>query len=54
MQNDLEAGRRFELESLSGAVVRLGREAGVATPIHSFVYAALKPALMAAENARMA
>jgi 2-dehydropantoate 2-reductase len=49
MQNDLAAGRRFELESLSGAVVRLGREAGVATPVHSFVYAALKPALLAAE-----
>jgi 2-dehydropantoate 2-reductase len=54
MQNDLEAGRRFELESLSGAVVRLGREAGVATPVHTFVYAALKPALMAAEKAHTA
>lgn len=51
MQNDLEAGRRFELESLSGAVKRLGKEAGVATPVHSFVYTALKPALLRAERA---
>ena len=40
---DLERGRRLELEGLSGAVVRLGREAGVPTPVHATVYAALKP-----------
>ena len=26
-----------------GAVVRLGREAGIDTPIHRFIYAALSP-----------
>lgn len=40
---DLERGRRLELDGLSGAVVRLGREANVPTPVHATVYAALKP-----------
>jgi 2-dehydropantoate 2-reductase len=39
---DLEAGRRLELEAMSGTVVRYGREAGVETPVHSVIYAALK------------
>jgi 2-dehydropantoate 2-reductase len=40
---DLLAGRRLELESLNGEVVRLGRELGVPTPLNSRVYEALKP-----------
>ena len=40
---DLEAGRRLELEWLSGAVRRLGAEAGVPTPYAATAYAALKP-----------
>jgi ketopantoate reductase len=40
---DLERGRRLELDGLSGAVIRLGRQTGVPTPVHSTVYAALKP-----------
>lgn len=40
---DLERGRPLELEGLSGAVHRLGREAGVRTPVTSTIYAALKP-----------
>jgi 2-dehydropantoate 2-reductase len=43
MANDLMRGRRLELESLSGYVVRKGRELGVATPVHAFAYACLKP-----------
>jgi 2-dehydropantoate 2-reductase len=43
MLEDLERGRRIELPWLSGAVVRLGREAGVATPIHGFIATVLKP-----------
>jgi 2-dehydropantoate 2-reductase len=43
MLEDLERGRRLELPWLSGAVVRLGRQAGVPTPIHRFVAAVLKP-----------
>jgi 2-dehydropantoate 2-reductase len=43
MLEDLERGRRLELPWLSGAVVRLGREAGVPTPIHGFISTVLKP-----------
>jgi len=43
MLMDLEAGRRLELEWLSGAVVQFGRELNVSTPIHQAIYAALKP-----------
>ena len=39
---DLLAGKPLELDWLSGAVKRLGREAGVATPYHDAAYAALK------------
>ncbi|HKD26462.1 MAG TPA: 2-dehydropantoate 2-reductase [Xanthobacteraceae bacterium] len=42
MQIDLEAGRRLELDWLSGAVARIGDELRVPTPIHHFIYAALK------------
>lgn len=40
---DLERGRRLELDGLSGAIVRLGRALGVATPVHRLVHTALKP-----------
>lgn len=43
MLEDLERGKRLELPWLSGAVVRLGKAAGVATPIHSFIATVLKP-----------
>lgn len=43
MLEDLERGKRLELPWLSGAVVRLGEAAGVATPIHSFIATVLKP-----------
>ncbi len=42
MLGDLRAGRRLELESLSGTVVRLGRALGVDVPFHDTAYAALK------------
>jgi 2-dehydropantoate 2-reductase len=45
MANDLLRGRRLELESLSGYIVRKGRELGVPTPVHAFAYACLKPYL---------
>jgi 2-dehydropantoate 2-reductase len=38
---DVEAGGPTELEDLSGTVSRLGREAGVETPVHDTVTAAL-------------
>jgi 2-dehydropantoate 2-reductase len=40
---DLERGRRLELDGLSGAVMRLGAQTGIPTPVHSTAYAALKP-----------
>ncbi len=43
MLMDLERGKRLELEWLSGAVCRLGRETGVDTPVHRVVLAALGP-----------
>jgi 2-dehydropantoate 2-reductase len=43
MLEDLERGRRLELPWLSGAVVRLGKEAGVPTPTHEFITAVLSP-----------
>ncbi len=38
---DLEAGRPTEIDDLSGAVSRLGREVGVETPMHDVATAAL-------------
>lgn len=40
---DLERGRPLELEWLSGAIHRMGKQAGVPTPVHSTTYAALRP-----------
>ena len=34
---DIENGRRTEIETLSGTIVRLGREHGVETPVHARV-----------------
>ena len=43
MYHDLARGRRLELESLSGLIVRRGRELGIPTPFHAMAYACLKP-----------
>lgn len=43
LATDLKRGRRLEVDSLAGAVVRLGREHGVPTPLNFAVYAALEP-----------
>lgn len=45
MFHDLNKGRPLELDSLSGHVVRKGRELGVPTPVHEMAYLALKPYL---------
>jgi len=52
MLEDLERGRRLELPWLSGAVARLGAEAGVKTPIHSFITTVLKPYVNGARRER--
>ena len=43
MHGDFEAGRVTELDALSGAVIRLGKQIGVKTPVHSFFYSVLLP-----------
>ncbi len=42
MLGDLERGNRLELPWLTGAVVRLGRDLGVPTPVSDFVHTILK------------
>lgn len=43
MQRDLAAGKPSELEAWTGAVVRLGKAAGIDTPAHTFIYEKLLP-----------
>jgi 2-dehydropantoate 2-reductase len=43
LQRDISAGRPSELKAWNGAVARLGREAGVATPLNDFLYHSLLP-----------
>ena len=41
MLADVENGRRLEIEDMSGAVVRLGEQLDVPTPVHRVFYALL-------------
>ena len=43
MHADFENGRPTELDALNGAVVRMGTEARIPTPINDFIYAVLAP-----------
>ncbi len=43
MQRDIMEGRPSELESQTGAVVRLGAQQGVPTPVNAFLYGVLLP-----------
>ncbi len=43
LQRDIAARRPSELEAWTGAVVRLGREAAVSTPLSGGIYACLLP-----------
>lgn len=43
MQRDIMGGRRSELLEQTGSVVRLGRAAGVPTPVHEVLLACLLP-----------
>ena len=42
MLQDLERGKRLELEAMHGTAVRLGKTLGVPTPVNHFIYTALK------------
>ena len=39
---DIEAGRKTEVDMFAGTVMRLGKEVGVATPVNEFMYHAIK------------
>jgi 2-dehydropantoate 2-reductase len=43
LQRDIVGGRPSELDALTAALVRLGDEVGVATPLHAFLYHSLLP-----------
>lgn len=43
MQRDIMAGRPSELDAQNGTVVRLGKEAGVETPVNGMIYSSLLP-----------
>jgi len=50
MQRDIMDGKPSELETQTGAVVRLGQEAGVETPVNNFIYNCLLPMEMRARG----
>ena len=52
MQRDIQAGRPSELEDQVGAVVRLGEELEVPTPVHRTLFATLLPSERQARRAR--
>jgi 2-dehydropantoate 2-reductase len=50
MQRDIIEGRPSELESQNGAMVRLGQEVGVETPLNTFIYHSLLPSELNARD----
>lgn len=50
LQRDIVDGKPSELESWNGAVVRLGRKVGVATPLNTFIYQSLLPLELQAQD----
>jgi 2-dehydropantoate 2-reductase len=42
MQRDVAAGRRLEYDAINGAVVRVGKETGLPTPVHEVCWTCLK------------
>ena len=50
MQRDIMEGKPSELENQVGAIVRLGKEGGIQTPVNSLIYAALLPQEMKARG----
>ena len=49
LAKDFTENRPVELEGMTGTVVRMGKEAGIATPVNDALYAILKPAAMRIE-----
>ena len=52
LAKDFQEGRPVELDGLTGAVIRLGKRAGVPTPLNEALYAVLKPWALRIENSQ--
>ena len=50
LQRDIMEGRPSELDAQAAALVRLGEQAGVDTPLHTFIYHSLLPMEMQARG----
>lgn len=50
LAKDFQEGNPVELEGLTGTVIRLGKQAGVPTPLSDAIYAILKPWALRIEN----
>jgi 2-dehydropantoate 2-reductase len=50
LQRDVMDGRPSEIDAQAGALVRLGQEVGVATPLHTFLYHSVLPMEMRARG----
>ena len=42
MLQDVEAGRKTEVDAFGGTMIRLGRETGVPVPVNQTLYSLLK------------
>lgn len=51
LAKDFRDGNRVEIEGITGAVIRLGKRAGVPTPITEMIYSLLKPAALRIDKA---
>ncbi|MFC2135870.1 ketopantoate reductase family protein [Bacteroidota bacterium] len=49
-QRDIMEGRPSELEALNGAVVRMGKDLSIETPVNEFIYSSLLPMELIARN----
>ena len=52
MQRDIAAGKPSELESQTGAVIRLARDSGVPVPTHELIYETLSQSAQISESER--
>ena len=52
LANDFKNANPVELEGLTGTVVRMARDSGVAVPVANAIYALLRPAALRIEAAR--
>jgi len=43
LQRDIMSGKHSELEAQNGAIVRMGKELGIPTPVNDFIYHCLLP-----------